>query len=59
MEKLDFMKIYAFNEILKHLNQAGNDSRRRERQRVQVALKHINKWLSIGSKIYERQKNVQ
>jgi len=49
-------QVYAFDKILEHLNKSGGDPRGRERRRVQVALRHINQWLSEGSKLYEKEK---
>ena len=58
-EKLDFMKIYAFDRILEHLNESGGDKRSREQRRVSVALRHINQWLNEGSAAYEKQAKVK
>ena len=56
-EKLDHMKIYAFDRILEHLNKSGGDQRSREQRRVRVALRHINQWLTEGSHDYEKRQN--
>lgn len=44
MNKEEFSKIHAFNCIMKHLDVAKNDHRKRERIRALTALSHIKQW---------------
>ena len=56
IEKINFMKIYAFDEIIKHLIASQGDNRDREKRRVQVAFNKINSWAREGGEVYEKER---
>ena len=48
-----YARLYALETILKHLDEHKNDSRKKERMRVQIAKKHICKFIETGRKLYD------
>ena len=55
-DKSQFMKAYAMDQAIRHLSEAKDDPRARERKRAAIALKNVNKWLIEGAKAYEQAK---
>ena len=47
-------KIYAWDQMIKHLNNAvKNDKRKREHLRAQIALRTLDKWYREGLRRYD------
>lgn len=51
--KETFVRLYALECIIEHLESNVNDPRKKERLRSEVARKTIAKWLQEGEKVYE------
>ena len=52
-----FARVYALEAVLKHLDESENDSRKKERMRVQIAKNLISKQIKIGHEIYDPRKD--
>jgi predicted Co/Zn/Cd cation transporter (cation efflux family) len=59
MIKEEYAKIYAFNSIIKQLDKASKDTRKRERVRASVALSHIKQWYMEGENDFEKRNSTK
>ena len=50
-----FRRLYAFECILKHLEEAGKDRRKKERLRSKVAARTIESFLKLGEHEYDQR----
>lgn len=54
--KDNFIRLYAFEMLLIHLNEAQSDKRKKERVRAKLAMDCVNQWIDIAGEEYDKRK---